>query len=326
MRGLGSGFFLLSCLALGGSCGSSASAGPRLHHIQMKGTHNSYHLAPSPFVVVDLDYSLPPLEDQLSSMGVRQFELDVHWRAEASRFAVYHIPYADEGTRCYWFADCLSIFKAWSDAHPHHHPLFIFLEPKDEIDPSPILGHYEDLEAEILSVWPGERVLTPEEARGSAPTLREAVTQDGWPPVSDLRGRAVFVMLDTGTHRARYTFSRTSLDGRLMFVTAEPSDPFAAVLKLDDPLAEDASIRAAVQAGFLVRTRADSVTEPRAGDTRRRDTALAGGAHMISTDYPAPGLIEGYWVEIPGGTPSRCNPVTAPPDCVAADLEDIGSP
>jgi hypothetical protein len=74
---------------------------------------------------------------------------------------------------------------------------------------------------------------------------------------------------------------------------------------------------------MLVRTRADwDLVQPLAGDTSVRDAALAGGAHFISTDFPAP--VDGidYWVDIPGGTPSRCNPITAPPECTAEAVED----
>jgi hypothetical protein len=31
---------------------------------------------------------------------------------------------------------------------------------------------------------------------------------------------------------------------------------------------------------------------------------------------------EPYVVEIPGGTPARCNPITAPAECASEDIED----
>ena len=45
-------------------------------------------------------------------------------------------------------------------------------------------------------------------------------------------------------------------------------------------------------------------------------------AHLVSTDYPA--KVDGleYWVDIPGGTPARCNPITAPNWCQSTDIED----
>src|SRR4029079_13313245 len=95
--------------------------------------------------------------------------------------------------------------------------------------------------------------------------------------------------------------------------------------KLNDPIADRAKIKAAVAAHMIVRTRADADTvQARANDTKSRDAALSGGSHLVSTDCekPAPTLKTGYTVRIPGGTPARCDPVNAPPDCKPADVED----
>ena len=44
---------------------------------------------------------------------------------------------------------------------------------------------------------------------------------------------------------------------------------------------------------------------------------------MISTDYPvADPRFPNYVVAIPGGTPGRCNPITAPPGCQSTDIEN----
>ena len=56
--------------------------------------------------------------------------------------------------------------------------------------------------------------------------------------------------------------------------------------------------------------------------TTRREAALASGAHFVTTDFPGPVDAHDYVLEIPGGTPSRCNPVTASSDCAATALED----
>ena len=57
----------------------------RLNHLQVVGTHNSYHLAPEPAVLKaigaranGLDYTHRPLTYQLETLGVRQFEIDVY--------------------------------------------------------------------------------------------------------------------------------------------------------------------------------------------------------------------------------------------------------
>ena len=105
-----------------------------------------------------------------------------------------------------------------------------------------------------------------------------------------------------------------------MFTDGTPGRPDAAFVKIDDPA--DPRIEDAVRAGYLVRTRTDSPTaDARADDTTRRDTALAGGAHFLSTDYyrPSEFFDSPYVVELPGDVVARCNPVAAPPSC-SADL------
>jgi hypothetical protein len=99
--------------------------------------------------------------------------------------------------------------------------------------------------------------------------------------------------------------------------------PFAAYHSMNDPVSGGDAIRAVVAAGHLVRTRADSDSEePNALNYDRAEAALASGAQFISTDYPFPGDDESYGFTIPGGTPSRCNPISAPAECTSADIED----
>jgi len=71
----------------------------------------------------------------------------------------------------------------------------------------------------------------------------------------------------------------------------------------------------------MVRTRADAdLSELSANDHTRLRAALDSGAHMISTDAPTKTDRYEYWVDIVGGTPSRCNPISATSSCRAEDL------
>lgn len=108
-----------------------------------------------------------------------------------------------------------------------------------------------------------------------------------------------------------------------MFPKSDPGDPFAAVMMRDDPITGFGDIQALVQAGYLVRTRADAGgVSSEDQDAPRRDTALEAGATMVSTDFPGPVEEHDYWLRLPGGMPSRCNPLTAPADCSSEALED----
>lgn len=101
----------------------------RIHHMQVKGTHNSYHVDTLDGAVADWAYTHAPLGVQAACQGVRQFELDVA-RQDDGTFAVYHVPMVDEGTNCPTFRDCLGDLREWSDANPAHHPVFAMVEPK----------------------------------------------------------------------------------------------------------------------------------------------------------------------------------------------------
>ena len=51
--------------------------------------------------------------------------------------------------------------------------------------------------------------------------------------------------------------------------------------------------------------------------------SLAAGAHYLSSDFPAQVKGSGYWCELPGGAPARCNPVAAAAGCTAKEIEAL---
>jgi hypothetical protein len=295
----------------------------RFNHVQTKATHNSYHVEIPGNSLPAWAYTHAKLEDQLENQGVRGFELDIHFSEEANAFEVYHLDSLDEGTTCRRFMVCLEQIRRWSDDHPAHEPLIVHIEPKDGfgwIDPTAFFAH---LEAEILLIWPRDRVITPALVQGSAASLLDAVKAHGWPTLGALRGKVGFVMDNSSDFRKAYTHLGKNLDGRLIFVNSRPGDPFGAYAIINDPIGDAATLKDALAAGFMVRTRADGDNvEPLAGDTHVRDAALAIGAQVISTDYPMPVANVNYSMEIPGGTPSRCSPVNAPANCTSKAIED----
>ena len=88
------------------------------------------------------------------------------------------------------------------------------------------------------------------------------------------------------------------------------------------PNSPDANARDLVEQGFIVRVFADSAADVLTGQGNELEEALATGAQVISTDFPVARAEVDYVASIPSGTPSRCNPVTAPLDCVTSDIED----
>jgi hypothetical protein len=316
----------------------------RLNEMQVIGSHNSYHVE-NPAIsqyVIDLAYTAAPLDEQFSHQGVRQIELDVYadpdgtlWRPfGVPGFKVLHIEQVDEGATCETLVVCLSEVKAWSDTHQQHMPIAIQIELKDTDDlpdhpPAPIFigpDQLDDLDSEILSVFPENRIITPDDVRGGHPTLEDAVLTDGWPRINDERGKVMFLL---DNKRDEYVVGHPSLEGRVAFAPSAPGLPDAAFLKLNDPLDPNAHIHEMVDAGYMVRTRADDTpAKARDNDTTMRDAALASGAQWVSTDWPVPGMAarfngSPYVAQIPGGTPARCNPVNAPPGCENTDIENL---
>jgi hypothetical protein len=328
----------------------------RLNQVQVLGSHNSYHATPYPEVLdalrgvnpataAGLDYGHRPLAEQFD-LGVRQIELDVWSDPRGGKFAhpglvqSLHLPLpdpavmnepgfkvvhqADIDTRstCLTFVLCLRAMKRWSDDHPGHVPMMVEVEMKDP--PETVTpATFDALEQEIRSVFEPGDLITPDAVRGSDPSLGHAVRTRGWPTLGAVRGRVLFV-LDNEALAPIELEGHPSLRGRILFAPSSPGDADAAFAKLNDPIGDAAKIKAALAANMLVRTRADADTlQARSGDTTMRDTALSGGAQFVSTDYEVPDPRFGrYEVRIPGGTPARCNPVTAPPSCRPTDVED----
>jgi hypothetical protein len=324
-----------------------------LNQIQVLGSHNSYHVEPIRHIVDEWEYTHLPLDQQFATQGIRQIELDVFADPNGGLYAnprgargqdfdvpqlslpgfkVLHVQDLDFRSTCWTFVECLQAVKLWSDANPEHVPLMILVEGKDDA-PLPgltvpiLIGgpELDALDAEIRSVFPPEQIITPDEVRGTHPTLEEAVTIDGWPTLGESRGRVLFALDNGGRIKDAYLDGHPSLTGRILFTDSPPGAPEAAFVKVNGPVGNEDYIRGLVADGFIVRTRADGDTdEARQGDTTQRDAAIASAAQFVSTDYPVPDpdFGTGYFVEIPGGMPARCNPVNAPAECTSLDVEN----
>ncbi len=311
-----------------------------------------------------MQYTHAPLDEQLAEQKVRQFELDIFRDDAGGKFAapllrdaaghdaldpamnqpgtkVLHVQDVDYRSNCLSLVSCLTTIEAWSDANPNHLPVAILLELKDEVlslgdlpfvVPDPWNAAAMDaLDQEIRSVVDDDDLITPDDVRGDAATLEEAVLDTGWPTLAESRGKLMFLMDNGGSYRTRYLQGHPSLEGRVMFTNASRGQADAAFVKMNDSRGSVAAIQALVADGYVVRTRSDAETvEARQGDTSARDAAFASGAQWVSTDYPIPEYAEpfgtGYVVEIPGGTVARCNPINGPEGCVSADLEPTEPP
>jgi hypothetical protein len=317
----------------------------------------------NPQVYQSLEYRHAPLDQQLTS-GVRQIELDIFADSEGGRYAhpkgpdavaaanlpkdsdfdptglmkkpgfkVMHLQDFDYRSTCQQLIACLKIVRAWSHSNPKHVPIFILLETKQSDLPPQYhattpekftSATFDALDAEIHSVFAPNEMITPDQVRGKHATLEEAVLHQDWPTLDAARGKVIFLM-DQRPVGPVYLEGHPSLKNRLIFTNAEPGQPDCAFTEQNDGTQE--TIAALVRKGYLVRTRTDADTkQARTNDTARREIALASGAQLLSTDYPAsePSQWTGYSVSLPGGAVARCNPVNAPPSC-RTDFQRAGN-
>jgi len=299
----------------------------RLNQLQVIATHNSYHAMPPAALhelvkkaypdAVNWEYDHAPLDVQLNR-GIRSFELDIHHTDKG--YEVFHVQDFDAACTCGDFTGCLRVIRDWSRAHPEHVPIITLLELKKEDVKQASTKTYpfegEDLDALdqlLLSVFPRGDLLTPDDVRGDYATLSQAVRAGNWPPLAQSRGKCMFVSTHRGSTPELYTQGAPSCEGRPMFMQGTGDKPYDAVFVINNPM--DPQLAACVEEGFIVRTRADAdLKEGHANDTGPRDTALARGAHIISTDFPLGEAhpTTGYAVQLPGGVAARPNPVTAP--------------
>jgi hypothetical protein len=246
-------------------------------------------------------------------------------------FKVLHIQDLDFNSTCLTFVGCLEEVEAWSAANRGHLPVAILVELKDAelpvpgfVVPVPIgAPELDALDAEIRSVFSEEQIITPDDVRGSHPTLEAAVLAGGWPTLRrppegavphgqrgwlprPLPGRSALARRPGPVHQRHARLARRGVREGERVDRQRRGHPAARRRRLRRP--------------HEVR-RPD--VEARSGDTTRRDAALASGAQWVSTDYPVPGSspFSSYFAAIPGGEPARCNPVNTGPRCSDALLE-----
>lgn len=316
--------FLLAMVGLS-SCASLADqAQLRINQLQFVGSHNSYKKAMlaedmaalqtrNPTAAASLDYEHVPLTQQLD-MGLRKLELDVFYTPPT--FTVGHVQQIDMQTHCTPLEVCLQQVLVWSQTNPQHIPLWISFNLKDQQieglpDPQPFTAAaFRELD-QLLSTELGAKLLWPREVIGS--------NGPQWPLLAEARGKLLLILDEGGSKRSEYAANWAQ---RPMFVTVGPEHPAAAIMVLNNPLTQADEIRQMVQAGYMVRTRADADTrEARTGDTRKREAAFASGAQAISTDYYLPASRFAR----PGQDPYAvnpellCNPVLTDADCLVSE-------
>lgn len=304
---------------------------------------------PGQRLVQALDYRHLPLDAQLS-LGLRGFELDVHDDPQGGRFAapgailsamakgwpmqrpagwlaameqpgfkVFHHEGYDQSSNCWRLVECLGTVREWSQRHPGHAPIILFIETKQGVA-APLTPDYppvpaRDFDADSWRRLDAELRAAIGRDRLFAPVDLAAERGGRWPTLRVLQGRIIVMLLDS--EEAARDYSKAIGPAGIMFTAERPSrtmglrfsgEPWAV---LPDP--RDPRIAIARRRGLLAFTRADADTEEaRSNDPARRDAAFASGATFISTDFPVPDMrLSNYAVVFADGGFVRCNPIRA---------------
>ncbi len=261
------------------------------------------------------------LRDQLEDDGARAVHLGFRFRqifAEAGPVSHYYSG-AEVESRCVTMTSCLDPLVSLRDL-PWAGPIFVLFqynwspdfnpERADEYTPEalgrvgyPFPAYIYQLEY-LTSRVPRERIFAPGDLQGDAATLRDAVRTNGWPSLSELDGKFIFVLTSKGEIRDDYLRAdwRAALgfgpeDQRVFLVADSPEDDHAAFFSFRGPDGV-AGARAMADAGFMVH--GESV-DP---DTIQAYTAA--GAHVLTTVHMQ---------DIGFEEAARCNPVTALAGC-----------
>lgn len=324
---------------------------------------DSLGLLPSQYSPTGIDYTHLPIEQQFDGYNVRGLEIDFYndpvggqyyyrqgmrligldndSHIEALKqpgFKIVHIPDFDFNTNYFTFKQALTSIYNWSVSHPNHLPIFINIETKEETvaEALPSLQDMtsaipfdadacDKIDEEIKSVF-GEtlnKVITPDNVRGSYSTLEAAALAGNWPTLAQARNKVVFIM--QGPAESLYKSGHPSLEHRAMFVYSSPGTPEAAFVILNNSTGSKAQIQHRVQQGYIVRTRCDDgTTQARVGDYTDMNNAFESGAQILSTDYYKADVRAGttgwtdYHVQFPNHELARIDSFSAP------DKMDLG--
>jgi hypothetical protein len=301
-----------------------------------------------------INYSHPSLSQQLE-IGLRHLEIDIVKDPSGGRFSkplgeeltgqtlltsvereqlnqpgfkVMHLPDLDFSSHCILFQGCLDELLTFSKQQPDHLPIVILMNLKESrtklINGAEVLSFelddYKQLD-NVLKITFGDKLITPNEIKGQYASLEQAVLAKGWPLLSKVKGRFLFILDGKEHQREDYRLGHQSLNDRAMFASYEEGSPEAALMIRNNPIKAKAQIQSLVKKGYMVRTRADSGagTLSKTKDVKlRTEDAFNSGAQIISTDfYPgAPQVLpSNFVVSFKQGMLYRCNKKVRKVEC-----------
>lgn len=92
------------------------------------------------------------------------------------------------------FRDCLTRIKEWSDRNPNHEPITIFIDKKENWSEDYETRKPSDLDNLLLSIFPREKIFTPNDLLSNQNNLKAAALSNSWPLLNSLKGKIILVI------------------------------------------------------------------------------------------------------------------------------------
>ena len=275
-----------------------------------------------------LEYDHISIDSQLEVFGLRSFELDIYndpiggryynrqgnaLRAKATSsnipallqpgMKVMHIADIDYNTNYYTFKEAIYKIKNWSLLHPTHLPIYVIVELKEDgigdrlklagfkstikFDINAIIALKNEIEEVFSPIL--SQIVYPDFIRKDYHSLREAIIDSGYPLLSEVRGKIIFILMTNQSLNKELCNTFPSYRTLPFFTFTTPSNEEAVFIKYDNPILDFDKIKTLVKAGYIVRTRSDVETEEaRNNDYSMFYLANESSAQIISTDYYQP--------------------------------------
>lgn len=265
-----------------------------LNDVQFLASHNSYKkkgsilgklfvgLGDSFNEAKSLNYTNKTITEQLKS-GIYSLELDIRYRS--GEFEVTHVPVVDNSTTMAKLSLGLEEIELFLNNEPNSFPLIIILEIKNDynfLDPGLKKIKKEQI-AELDTLISNtfyNKLYRPSDLRGTYPNIKTRLDNDGWPLVSDLLGKVMFV-IHAGSYANNYIEDVALVNQNLFISTYKDNLHVNAPFVIHNDL-NTSSIKALVDDSYIVRTRIGNSNGYSEEDVLK---AINSGAQILTTDY-----------------------------------------
>lgn len=274
----------------------------KINELRYLCTHNSYkqglHKPASFFYKYVIPYAIGKKSDysndnitQQLNIGIRGFEFDIYYYQSevGNRFETYHNSWLETNSSAANFEKALDEIRMWSDYNPSHMPIFITLEPKDDMPLDKAKQtqkeELEVLDALLMDKFSG-KIITYSDMLNGYDNFKDLRDNNGYLKVNECIGKVVFLLHEfenfddyleiekTERNMVPLVWASSLLDGKYLDLTC-----FAQDHNYNKP----ENLLPLIEQNYIVRTRVDIYPKYEFATT---DERLNTGAQLIATDYP----------------------------------------